>query len=530
CWGPSLVIAVGVVLVLFQAAITVELADTVYDEGGYLYEGWAVASRGWVPYRDFHTKVTPLVYYFYGVPQAIIGPGVRVGRWQAVVTSLAALAICCVALRRRYGPWAAALVVWGFAAVPAGLDQHFRALAIAPVALWMSLGLLGIAVQPRFWGTVLAGCAAGLVFLTRQDLLGPAAALVVGAGLASGRWRASVSAAIFGALVALLGLAPFLLRPSPQLFSALSLGLVSAGPALGVGPFARTEPLTLGNLPWYVVFLARAYVAPLLLLLPGVAALVTTKAGLVARRHPLIFTGALAAALNLVVRGTGAALTGANAFYLRDFYIEVPLLTAAAGVLVAGWRAAGEHRHRRLLEVLALAAVVLGPVVNGLPKTVRFQRPTVLEGIEAAGRFIAANTGPADRVFAIDDPHIFLQAGRELLPMLAHHLFLYQPSVPTELLRGTHSFNLEMLVDALRREATVAVITERGMSWVRNNERTREGQAVAAAVARELSAGWRLVAREGNAFAGVISIYRRKGDQRGGIGTSEEVTRGFRRG
>jgi len=67
------------------------------------------------------------------------------------------------------------------------------------------------------------------------------------------------------------------------------------------------------------------------------------------------------------------------------------------------------------------------------------------------------------------------------------------------------------LMAALRREATVAVVTDRGMRWVRNNERTREGAAIAAAVAAELSANWRLVARQTNAFAGTISVYRRKG-------------------
>jgi hypothetical protein len=178
---------------------------------------------------------------------------------------------------------------------------------------------------------------------------------------------------------------------------------------------------------------------------------------------------------------------------------------------VAAWRASSEVRHRRVLEVLFIAAVLLGPIVTGLPKTVRLGRPTTLEAIHAAARFIAEHTEPSDRLFALEDPHIFLEARRELFPMLTHHLFLYQPSLPTEVLRGTTAFNLEMLMAALRREATVAVVTDRGMRWVRNNERTREGAAIAAAVAAELSANWRLVARQTNAFAGTISVYRRKG-------------------
>lgn len=488
--------------------MTCRFADTIYDEGGYLYEGWLVAGRGWVPYRDFHTKVTPLAYYFYGIPQAAFGPSVVLGRWQAAGASVIGLGLCCLALARRYGPWAAALAMWVFAATPAGLDQHFRALAVAPVALWLSLGLLGIALGPGRLGLAVAGCAAGLVFLTRQDLVGPVAALVVGAGVANRSWRASGWVALIAVAVALVGLSPFIVRPSRQLLSVISLGFVSAGPDVGVGPFTRTEPLTLRNLPWYLVFLARAYIGPLLLLMPGVAALTAARVRSLAQRHPLVFAGALVALLNPLLRGAGAAFRGANAFYLRDFYIELPLVTAAVGVLVAAWGAASEHRHRRLLEVLAVVAVVVGPAVGGLPKAVHFSRPTTLEGIQAAGRFIAQTTTPADRVFAIEDPHVFLEAGRELLPMLTHHLFLYQPSLSSGQLRGTTAFNLEMLIEALRREATVAVVTRRGMDWVRNNERTREGVAVAEALAAELAANWRLVAQQDNSFAGTISIYR----------------------
>ena len=510
-WAPWVLLAAGAFVVLAEALVTGCFAETIYDEGGYLYEGWLVVARGWVPYRDFHTKVTPLAYYYYGVPQAIFGPGMGLGRWQAAGTSLLALAACGLALGRRYGAWASALAVWVFAAIPAGLDQHFRALAVPPVALWLSLGLLGIALQPGALGLALAGCGAGLLFLTRQDLVGPALALVAGAGVAGGGLRSSLWTAVIAVAIAFGGLAPFLLRPSPQLLSVISLGLVPAGVEVGVGPFARTEALTLSNLPWYVVFLARAYIAPLLLLIPGAAVLATERLNSLAARHPLIFAAALAALLNPLVRGAGAALTGSNAFYLRDFYIELPLVTAAAGVLVAAWRASSEVRHRRVLEVLCIAAVLLGPIVTGLPKTVRLGRPTTLEAIHAAGRFIAEHTEPSDRLFALEDPHIFLEARRELLPMLTHHLFLYQPSLPTEVLRGTTAFNLEMLMAALRREATVAVVTDRGMRWVRNNERTREGAAIAAAVAAELSANWRLVARQTNAFAGTISVYRRKG-------------------
>lgn len=516
-WVAWSFLAVGLVLVVVEAALAVQFADTIYDEGGYLYEGWLAVARGWVPYRDFHTKVTPLIYYFYGLPQAVVGPGVSLGRHQAAAGSLVGLALCCWALARRYGLWAVVVAVFAFAAVPAGLDQHFRALAVAPIALWVSLGLLGVSLQPGKLGVLLAGVAAGLVFLTRQDVTGLAVGLVVGTGLASRSWRAMGWAALWAVAVALVGLAPFVLRPTPQLWSVISLGLVSGGDELGVGPFARTEPLTLANLPWYAAFLGRAYAAPLLLLLAGIAVLSATRGEFAASRHPVVFAAALGAVLNPVIRGCGAAVTGANAFYLRDFYIELPLVTAAAGLVVVAWRAATEGWQRRLVMAAGVLAVLIGPAVWGMPATIHRARPTPIEGIRAAGRFVAQATTPEDRIFAIEDPHIFLEAGRELLPMLTHHLFLYRP-LPTERLRGTTAFNLEMLVGALRREATVAVVTERGMKWTRENERTQEGLAIVRAVAEELAAHWQLVASQSNSFAGRISIYRRRGGGAGDLG------------
>ncbi|MBC7287335.1 MAG: hypothetical protein H5T86_04670 [Armatimonadetes bacterium] len=508
---PLVALVAGWLVVLAEAAATVAFAPTIYDEGGYLYEGWLVCARGWRPYQDFHTKVTPLLYYFYGLPQALFGPDLLLGRVQAAATALTALALGSLAAEKTCGLRAAALVPWLFAATVAGLDQHFRALAISPCALWTALALVGIAWSDRKWGPWLTGAGAGLLLLTRHDLVGLAAGLLFGAWLA-GRGSGLLKSVAGAAVVFAVGLAPFLARAPQAVLNVLTLGKVPGSAVPGPRPFARTEPLTLGNLPWYVKFLARAYFSP------GLSLIAAACLGLAKRRpsgpnslsrNAVAGAGLAAAAGNLAVRGMATALTGSNAFYLRDFYIELPLLVSGAAFFARAYEALSEANQRRAAAAVAVLAIVLGPLVFKPHTGFRAQYPPVPAAVAEAGRFIAAHTQPDDRIFTIADPHVFLAAGRTLLPHLTHHMFMYAPQATREQLKGSWCFNLETLMDMLRNHATVAVLTERGMGWLEHNERTSIGQQVGAAIRAELKRRWQLVASSQSPFEGRIEIYRR---------------------
>jgi hypothetical protein len=498
------------VVVLTEAVYTVLRSATIYDEGGYLYEGWLVCARGLRPYIDFHTKVTPLLYYFYGWPQAAFGPGMLVGRIEASLASLLAMALLAWALGRRYGTSAAALTLAAFAMCLAGLDQYFRALAIAPCALWIALGILGISFQPCRWAWMVTGLAAGLLFLSRQDLVAPAIMLIVMTAVAGKRARRGGYAALVALAVVGIGLAPFLSSSRSDVLAIASLGLLrEPGPKLGPIPFAVTERLSLHNLPWYLEFLAKVYITPLVWLLAALVVVLTKPVARVLARHPVPVACLAVAISNPVFRGLGALATHRNAFYLRDFYIEMALMAGAAAALTAAYRAA-KPSQRQFVILAGVLGLLLAPPAMRVPASLRPHHPTELQGIHEAGRFIASTTTPDDRIFALEDPHVFLEAGRSLLPMLTHHLFLYRPQDTTEALRGTKSFNLEMLLDMLRHDATVAVITERGMTWIAHNERTTEGVKVVAAVHDELRRNWTQVAEAHNSFLGAVQVYRRR--------------------
>ena len=129
----------GLVVVLVEAAAFCFYGTTVYDEGGYLYEGWLVVRHGWLPFRDFYTKLPPLIYWLYGLGQAACGPGLLVGRLQAVLMTLGMLALSAALARRLAGKWAAVLVVWLFALSPAAVNAYFHAHSQAPTALFVVL-------------------------------------------------------------------------------------------------------------------------------------------------------------------------------------------------------------------------------------------------------------------------------------------------------------------------------------------------------------------------------------------------------
>ncbi len=309
--------------------------------------------------------------------------------------------------------------------------------------------------------------------------------------------------------VVVAGLAPFLSSSRSEVASVVSLGLLrEKRPNLGPSPFAVTEQLSLHNLPWYLEFLAKVYITPIVWLLAASVIALTKPASRLIVRHPVPAACLAIAISNPLFRGLGALATHRNAFYLRDFYIEMALVAGSAAVLTAAYRAA-RPSQRRFVVIAGVLGLLLAPPAMRVPASLRPHRPTELQGIHQASRFIASVTTPQDRIFALEDPQVFLDAGRSLLPLLTHHLFLYRPAATTADLRGTKSLNLEILIQMLRRDATVAVLTERGMTWIAHNERTTEGIKVAASVRNELQHNWMLVAETQNTFLGSVQVYRR---------------------
>ncbi|MBU0610372.1 MAG: hypothetical protein KKI08_20995, partial [Armatimonadetes bacterium] len=171
--GLALALLVAGLIVLGAESVVFCLFGTsVYDEGGYLYEGWITVADGQLPFRDFYAKLPPLVYYLYGAGQAACGPSVLMGRVESAFFMFAGLALAVGVAWRLAGPWAGVLTVWLLAGNPFALNYYLHAYAVAPTAFFIMLSVaLLVLPRPRPAMLLAAGAAMGGVLLCRHDLL-----------------------------------------------------------------------------------------------------------------------------------------------------------------------------------------------------------------------------------------------------------------------------------------------------------------------------------------------------------------------
>ena len=86
----ALIMCLVVVLYALGTVRFIFSADLNHDEGYYLYTAQEVY-QGKVPYADFALFQGPLLPYVYGLPQAVIGSSILLGRVTSFVLGLATL-------------------------------------------------------------------------------------------------------------------------------------------------------------------------------------------------------------------------------------------------------------------------------------------------------------------------------------------------------------------------------------------------------------------------------------------------------
>jgi hypothetical protein len=492
---------------------------SVYDEGGYLYEGWLMVAHDLTPYRDLYTKTTPLIFYLYGWGQHLLGPGLLVGRVQACAMALLGLLLAVATARRLGGKWAAVLTAWLFATSLAAHSHYYHAFAIAPASLFVALTAY-LLIVPRPGPVPLLGAAlsATAIFLCRHDLIFISAVawlyllLVYPLPL---RWRLGSWGL---SLLAILGLMIPLYLGDPLAFlymmSAGSIGPKIVAPA----SYGEATSASLHSLAWHVMIFLRYYAGTWLLLLPALAGgLVAWRAPGWARHHaPWLLLGGMAAA-NWLGHLLAALALGLNIFYLLDFYIFFPLTTLAAAAFGRLLSAQTEPLNRVRWATVAGLAIVLCPVLTGPGPhlQISLSRPTVLEQVRLGGEFLARHTTPEDVIFTLDDPQQFLEARRLMIPELTHELFSYRESDQTEDLARVRLFNDDHIRQWLSGQATVAVMSEGTWRWMATTDRYPGGQRLHDLVRKLLDDNYELVAEEPGGYSGPTRLYRLRPDREG---------------
>ena len=515
-WCALVVLLIVVIAVM---VLVVTRADTLYDEGGYLYEGWLVVAKGWQPYADFHTKTLPLLYYVYGVWQAVVGPSVLVGRIGAAGFALASLLLMAGLARRLSGPWAAVLVVGLFAFNLHAAVQYYRCFAIAPTAFFVVLALYLVTIErPKAWQLYAGGLATAGVLLCRHDMIAVVIVLWVYLYL---RHRGSSGHAV-GALAVSVGLVVaagvyFYVRAPVQFSNVIFMGLFTPSLASSGPTYSTAVKATPGAMLWHLMMFLRWYTAPLLLLAPAVGYVVyrareeTGALRKMLARHSGVALLLGVAAANYLSHVAGSVCLGLNVYYMLDFYIFLPIAGAAGASLVLAARVLRTKSCRAQLAALAVIALVVPLWVAGVPDCIRFSGETHLQQI-ATGAAAIRRIVPEDAsIFTVDDPHQFLAAGREVFPELTHQLFRYTDSADTEAVRLRHKYNREMIAEWLSGEAQYAVVSDELLGWMVGSARYQDGVGLRDFMMSRIEDNYTLVETVEGSYHGPTRIYKYEG-------------------
>lgn len=202
-----LLAAGGAVVYLVQTVSYALTQQSMLDEGFYLYKGLLFATGVYRPFQDYGpwTHKAPLAYLIPGYVQAWFGPGLLTGRVFAVLVSLLVLLAVWLTARRLGGARWAAAAVWAMALNPALIKYYAIASVeglVACLLLWALYLTLG-GGRPA-WQAVFGAVLAGLLAMTRQNMMVVLPLLVLYLGWEYGWRRAAWAAAAGLGVLALL--------------------------------------------------------------------------------------------------------------------------------------------------------------------------------------------------------------------------------------------------------------------------------------------------------------------------------------
>ena len=173
-WAAKLLSLLAGVLYLIQSVYDAHFLDVTMDEGTYLMKGFLFVTGEYKPFQPYGpwTNKMPLAFTIPGLAQAIFTPGLRTGRYFAVLLSMLMLLGMWLLTRRLRGHWWAAGIVWVMALNTGNITIYSRALSqgiVACMLIWVLVLILGN--DRRIWQTALGALLATLIVFVRQNML-----------------------------------------------------------------------------------------------------------------------------------------------------------------------------------------------------------------------------------------------------------------------------------------------------------------------------------------------------------------------
>jgi len=180
---------------------------SVLDEGLYLYKGFLFTSGRYIPFQNYGplSNQMPFAFLIPGVIQVVFGPGLRVGRYFAVLLALLMFLAFWLVCRRLGNRWLTAGLVWAITLNLATTRIYSLAISEGMIAfLLMLIMALCLGENRPLWQLILAGLLSGLVVMIRINML-PVPFLVVCYIFWQHGMRKGVWAAAAGILLVVVG-------------------------------------------------------------------------------------------------------------------------------------------------------------------------------------------------------------------------------------------------------------------------------------------------------------------------------------
>jgi hypothetical protein len=164
----------GALVYFSQLLYYIRTQASVLDEGMYLVEGYLFSIGRYTPFQDFGIRMyqLPLAYLIPGYIQRWFGPGLRTGRYFAVLIACLMLLGLWLTARRLGGIWLAAGAVWIFALNPAPIKLYSQADSeglAACILMWSMAFTLGEKRPP--WQIAFGSFLTGILILVRVNLI-----------------------------------------------------------------------------------------------------------------------------------------------------------------------------------------------------------------------------------------------------------------------------------------------------------------------------------------------------------------------
>jgi len=172
-WLAEGLAILGGLVYTIQSWVYAHTQSSILDEGAYLLKGYLFATGKYTPFQDYGpwSNHMPFSFLIPGYVQVLFSPGIRTGRYLAVLLGVLTLLGVWFLARRVGSRWWGTAAVW-LIALNIPLIKTYSVMAsqglVACMFVWVLVLTLGN--QRPTWQLLLGTALAGLMMLTRLNM------------------------------------------------------------------------------------------------------------------------------------------------------------------------------------------------------------------------------------------------------------------------------------------------------------------------------------------------------------------------